>query len=177
MKKEFWRKAPQCDTCRYHCLGGKREDSIDTTTEWNEACHRWGYSFWPELEQAAICFDAEAFDLNVALKNKTDKEIWVKTHLCSQCAFYERNGEAYVDPPFKSQWDTEASLAKKKEEEWAMQHRCHGYANDPAHDKSGFCSSFLTIPQWAEVEALPIYNGERKRKWAEFKEMNLRNHA
>ena len=41
MKKEFWRKAPQCAKCVYHCPEGTRPDSIDPTTVWKEACH-WG---------------------------------------------------------------------------------------------------------------------------------------
>lgn len=134
MKKEFWRKAPQCAKCQFHCPEGTRPDSIDPTTVWKEACRCSGYSFWPELEESEICFD------------------------------------------FKTEGQNSSSKDKAEKEQWAMQHRCHGYTHDPAHDKGGFCSSFLTIAQWAEVESLPIYNGERKRKWAEFKEMNLNSH-
>ena len=38
MEKEFWRKAPQCNKCIYHCLEGRRPDSIDPESIWKEAC-------------------------------------------------------------------------------------------------------------------------------------------
>lgn len=74
MKKKFWRKAPQCAKCVYHCPEGARPDSIDPTTVWKEACHCCGYSFWPELGEAEMCFDFKTEGQNSAAKDKAEKE-------------------------------------------------------------------------------------------------------
>ena len=170
MKKEFWRKAPQCKTCTYHCPEGKRPDSIDPESIWKEACHCCGYSFWPELEEAEICFDYKG-KAGTAATDRADKERWAKKHLCIECAFYETNGlSAYIPLDRRDKGGEAAKLA-----EWNAERRCRGYVHDESHDKSGFCSSFLSLSQWAEVQACPPCSEEKRRKWEEFRAQNTSN--
>lgn len=56
---------------------------------------------------------------------------------------------------------------------WHAQDRCHGFFRSKEADKNCFCSSFLSLPQWATVSSTPIRAGQRIRKWEEFKELNL----
>ena len=176
MKKEFWRKAPQCTKCIYHCPEGIRPDSIDPTTVWKEACHSCGYSFWPELEEAEICFDFKTEGQNSAAKDKAEKEQWAKQHLCINCAFYETNGlSAYVPLNWKDE-DDNAPLGGRKEAskllEWMQERRCRGYVHVKEKDLNCFCSSFLSLNQWAEVQACPPCSEEKGRKWREFTALN-----
>ena len=145
---------------------------MDPTTIWKEACSHSGYNFWPQLEEAEICFNFKNKDIASRKKDKAETLEWVKKHPCTKCAFYERNGEAFVNPISKSKSDNEAILAKKKEEEWLTQYRCPGYAHVKEHDKDGFCSSFLTLDQWAELQSTPIQDDERMHKWDAFREKN-----
>ena len=122
MKKEFWRKAPQCAKCIYHCPEGPRPDAIDPTTDWKEACRCCGYSFWPELGDAEMCFDFKTEGQDSATSDNAEKEQWARQHLCFRCAFYEMNGyDAYVPLDCGS----EAS----KREEWRNERRCRGYVS------------------------------------------------
>lgn len=132
---------------------------MDPTTIWKEACSHSGYSLWPQLEEAEMCFNFKTKGLGSERKDKAEKLEWAKNHPCSKCAFYEMNG-----------FDLRDMKLIKDEEDWYAQHRCPGYASVKEHDKDGFCSSFLTLSQWAEVEATPIYGGERMRKWEQFRE-------
>lgn len=163
MKKEFWRKAPQCPTCTHHCPEGKRLDSIDPKTIWKEACRFCGYSFWPELEDAEICFDFKSQGRDSLKSDKAAKDKWAREHPCLHCAFYETNGIEYYDHPERG-----------KLEDWNAEHRCRGYVPIKEKDKNGFCSSYLSVNQWAEVESTPIYEGQRIRKWDEFRAINTK---
>lgn len=160
MKREFWRKAPQCAKCVYHCSEGTRPDSLDPSTVWKEACRFCGYSFWPELEEAVICFDFKSEGRNTS-KDKVEKDKWAKKHLCSQCAFYGMNG-----------FDLRDTKLIKNKDEWNAECRCRGYCPNKENDKGGFCSDYLSLDQWAEVEATPIYGGDRIRKWEMFRSIN-----
>lgn len=165
MKKEFWRKAPQCTKCIYHRPEGNRPDSIDPTTVWKEACHFCGYSFWPELGEAEICFDFKTEGQNSSTKDKTEKELWAKQHQCIYCAFYENNGlDVYVP--------IDKGGATAKLAEWRTERRCRGYVYVKDKDCNSFCSSFLTLSQWAEVQTCPPYSEEKSRKWREFTALN-----
>lgn len=165
MKKEFWRKAPQCAKCQFHCPEGTRPDSIDPTTLWKEACRCSGYSFWPELEEAAICFDFKTEGRNSSSKDIAEKEQWARRHLCINCAFYETNGlSAYVPLDGKSE---ESKLL-----EWMQERRCRGYVHVKEKDLNCFCSSFLSLNQWAEVQACPPCSEEKGKKWREFIALN-----
>ena len=161
MKKEFWRKSHQCSDCIYHSPQGLRQDSIDHATVWKEACRFNGYSFWPELKESEICFDYVSVRSNTEKKNMTRIDRWAHQHLCSQCAFYGMNGYDLCDKKII-----------RNPEEWHAQHRCHGYVHEKDADKSGFCSSYLSLTQWAVVETTPIQGMERGRIWEEFKEQN-----
>lgn len=165
MKKEFWRKAPQCAKCVYHCPEGARPDSIDPTTVWKEACHCCGYSFWPELGEAEMCFDFKTEGQNSAAKDKAEKEQWARQHLCIHCAFYETNGFAVYVP-----LDKGGEAAKMAE--WMQERRCRGYVSVKEKDLNCFCSSFLSLNQWAEVQACPPCSEEKGRKWREFTALN-----
>lgn len=164
MKKEFWRKAPQCEKCVYYCPKGNGRDVLDPKLVWREACRFSGYTFWPELEDAAICFDFKSEGQTSVVKDKAEKDKWVKQHLCNRCAFYGMNG-----------FDLRDMTLIKTVEEWNEQHRCRGYVNRAENDKNGFCSSYLSLEQWAEVEATPIFGGKRIRKWEEFRVLNQRD--
>lgn len=165
MKREFWRKAPQCAKCLFHCPKGTRLDSIDPTIAWKEACHCSGYSFWLELKEAEICFDFKTKGDNASYKDNAKKELWAKQHLCINCAFYETNGlSAYV--PLDG--NSEAS----KRQEWMNERRCRGYVHVKDKDLNCFCSSFLSLNQWAEVQACPPCSEEKRRKWDLFREIN-----
>ena len=161
MKKELWRKSSQCTDCIYHCPEGLRKESIDPTTVWKEACSFSGYSFWPELEECEICFDFERAGSNTRKQDKARIDRWVNNHLCSQCAFNGLNGYDLCD-----------KTIIRNPGEWHAQHRCHGYFHSMEAEKNCFCSSFLSLPQWATVELSPIRAGERIRKWEEFKVQN-----
>jgi len=157
MKKEFWRKAHQCAKCIYHCPEDTRSDSIDPTEVWKEACLRCGYSFWPELEEAEMRFDFKTEGQNSAAKDKAEKDQWARKHLCIRCAFYETNGlSTYVPLDGKSE--------TTKLAEWMQERRCHGYVNVKEKDLNCFCSSFLSLSQWAEVQACPPGSEEQSRK-------------
>ena len=53
MKKECYRKSPECGGCTFHRPEGKRpEAQIDPDAIWKEACSDTGYSFDPELGPA-----------------------------------------------------------------------------------------------------------------------------
>lgn len=166
MKKEFWRKSPLCNKCIYHSPEGKRPDSINPESIWKEACHCCGYSFWPELEEAEICFDYKSIENNPA-EDKAQRDKWAKQHQCIGCAFYETNGLSVYIP-----LDRGGETAKLAE--WNAERRCRGYVYDKAHDKSAFCSSFLSINQWAEVQACPPLSEEKSRKWRELTAYNIR---
>lgn len=176
MKKEFWRKAPQCAKCVYHCPEGTRPDSIDPTTVWKEACRCCGYSFWPELGEAEMCFDFKTEGANSAAKDKAEKEQWAKQHLCIHCAFYETNGlSAYVPLlDVKQEEDQVMSESTKAKilAEWNQERRCRGYVSVKEKDLNCFCSSFLSLSQWAEVQACPPCSEEKGRKWSEFTALN-----
>ena len=161
MKREFWRKAPQCKKCIYHIPEGKRPDSNDSGTVWKESCRFTGHSFWPELEEAEICFDFRSTGKDAEIADQAEKDKWAKGHLCAKCAFYGMNG-----------FDLRDQTLIRWPEEWHAQHRCRGYVHCIDHDKEGFCSSFLSIDQWAIIEATPIYGGERRRKRDLFREIN-----
>lgn len=165
MKKEFWRKTPQCTGCIYHCPEGTRPDSIAPSTVWKEACHCCGYSFWPELEEAEICFDFRTEGQDSAAKDKAEKEQWARQHLCIHCAFYETNGyDPYVPLDNKSEAD--------KMREWMQERRCHGYVHVEDKDFNCFCSSYLSLNQWAEVQACPPFSEEKSQKWRDFTALN-----
>jgi hypothetical protein len=100
---------------------------MDPTTIWKEACSHSGYSFWPQLEEAEICFNFKNKDIASRKKDKAETLEWVKKHPCTKCAFFGMNG---------------------------------------------FCSSFLTLDQWAELQSTPIYDSERMHKWDAFREKN-----
>ena len=161
MKKDFWRKSRQCADCIHHRSQGLRQESTDPVAVWKEACRFSGYSFWPDLEECEICFDFESSGSDTRKQDKTGIDRWVNNHLCSQCAFYGMNGYDLCD-----------KTIIRNPGEWNAQHRCHGYSRSKEADKNCFCSSFLSLPQWAAVESTPIRAGERIRKWEEFKEQN-----
>ncbi len=161
MKKEFWRKAPQCSSCVYHRPEGKRPHSVDPDTIWKESCFICGFSFWPELEEAEICFDYASQRKDSAMVDKAEKDRWAKKHICSRCAFYETNGFEYFDHPEIGKYEA-----------WNADFRCRGYIHIIDNDHNCFCSSFLSLEQWAEVESTPIYEGQRIRKWEEFRRVN-----
>ena len=165
MKKEFWRKAQQCAKCIHHCPEGSRPDSMDPTTVWEEACRCCGYSFWPELEEAEMCFDFKTEGQNSAEKDKAAKDQWARQHLCIHCAFYETNGfDVYVPLDKGSEAD--------KMREWRNDRRCRGYVSVKEKDLNCFCSSFLSLSQWAEIQASPLCSEEKIRKWREFTALN-----
>ena len=162
MKREFWRKAPQCAKCIYHCPEGPRPDSIDPHTIWKEACRSYGYSFWQELVEAEICFDYKTDQIIHDVEDQKEKDSWAKIHLCSSCAFYEMNGYELCD---KSIVGNQA--------EWDALHRCHGYIWNDEVEPEGNCLSYLSLEQWAIVEGTPIKEGERIRVWEKFRAENL----
>ena len=161
MKKEYWRKAQQCAKCVHHCPEGPRPHLMDPTTIWKEACSHSGYSFRPQLEEAEICFNFKNKDIASRRKDKTEMAEWARKHPCRKCAFYDMNGFELRDKKLI-----------KTEEDWYEQYRCPGYAHVKEHDKDGFCSSFLTLDQWAELQSTPIYDGERMQKWDAFRDDN-----
>ena len=85
MKKEFWRKAPQCSKCVYYSPEGTRPDPIDPTTEWKEACLCSGYFFWPEMEDAEICFDFRTKGRHPS-KDKDENDQWAMVQACPPCS-------------------------------------------------------------------------------------------
>ena len=163
MKKEFWRKAPQCAKCIYHCPEGTRPDSIDPTTVWKEACHCCGYSFWPELGEAEMCFDFKTEGPDSAARDKAEKEQWARQHLCHQCAFWENNGIAYLD-----------CEDKNRQAEWELGYRCQGFLHLPGDEP--ICRTFLTIEQWKEIESTPTESYARGEKYSLFRKRNMDNH-
>ena len=165
MRKEYWRKAAQCAKCVYHAPAGTRPDSMDPEAVWKEACHCCGYSFWPELEEAEMCYD---FSTGPGFEkvDKAEKEFWAKGHLCSQCAFYDMNGYSAYIPLDRG---GEAS----KRAEWNLERRCRGYVNVKEKDCGSFCSSFLSLDQWAEVQSCPPCSEEKGHKWNEFIAKNI----
>ena len=164
MKKEFWREAPQCLKCVYYSPVGTRPDSIDPTTGWKESCLCCGYSFWQELEDAEVCFDFKTKGRHPS-KDKDEKDRWAKQHRCIHCAFYETNGlSVYV--PLDRGGET-AKLA-----EWNAERRCRGYVPVNEKDCNVFCSSFLSLNQWAVVQACPPCSEEKSRIWKEFIALN-----
>ena len=170
MKKEYWRKAQQCAKCVYHCQEGTRPDALDPTTVWKEACRCSGYSLCPELKEAEMCFDFKTEGQNSAARDKAEKERWARRHLCKRCAFYETNGfDVYV--PLVKGGETE------KMREWRDERRCRGYVSVIEKDLNCFCSSFLSLNQWAEVQACPPYSEEKGRKWREFTALNTTSSA
>lgn len=138
---------------------------MDSTTIWKEACSHSGYSFWPQLEEAEICFNFKNKDIASRRKDKAETLEWVKKHPCTKCAFFGMNGFDL--------WDKKLIKNEKDwEENWNEQYRCPGYAHVKEHDKDGFCSSFLTLDQWAELQSTPIYDSERMHKWDAFRDDN-----
>lgn len=163
MKKEFWRKSRQCADCIHHRSQGLRQESTDPVAVRKEACRFSGYSFWQELEECEICFYFESAGSDTRKQYKTKIDRWANKHLCSQCAFFGINGYDLCD-----------KTIIRNPGEWHALHRCQGYFRSKEADKNCFCSSFLSLPQWATVESTPLRDGERIRKWEEFKKQNSR---
>ena len=55
---------------------------------------------------------------------------------------------------------------------WNQERRCRGYVSVKEKDLNCFCSSFLSLNQWAEVQACPPCSEEKGRKWREFTALN-----
>ncbi len=162
MRKEFWRKAQQCDKCIYHCPEGMRPGSLEPDTHWKEACRFCGTAFWQKLEMAEICYDFATDLIDLEGKDKKEKDVWARRHLCSKCAFYGMNGFEIRDK----------NLYKEKED-WDDQLRCRGYVHIPDKEPDGLCASFLSMDQWSIVELAPV-GAERIRRWNAFRNENIK---
>lgn len=112
-----------------------------------------------------MCFDFKTEGQNSVAKDKAEKEGWARLHQCLRCAFYETNGyDAYVPLDNKSEAD--------KMREWIQERRCRGYVSVKEKDLNCFCSSFLSLSQWAEVQACTPRSEEKGRKWRELIALN-----
>ena len=184
MKKECYRKSPDCAGCVFHRPEGKRQGAvIDPDAVWKEACGCTGYSFYPELEPDEICFDRLSEEQWIKIQKTSDSRgsedlspralLWVKTtaenskkwargHICTTCAFYGLNGYDILDK------------VQKKKLSWFTTLRCRGYVFDPSREaRCGVCCDYISLDQWATIVRTPITDGRRIAAWDGFKRENL----
>jgi hypothetical protein len=183
MKKECYRKSPECGGYIFHRPEGKRpEAQIDPDAIWKEACGDTGYSFVPELGPEEICFNhlddkqwdrvqktSGACPLDKTISPRTqlwariitaNSKDWVDRHVCRNCAFFALNGYDLCGMEMKQSWFTTL--------------RCRGYVSDPSREsKCGVCSDYISLKQWAEILRTPIDGGQRSAAWDRFKSGNL----
>lgn len=72
MSKEYWRKCTKCGACAHY------RDEVWKGERW-EACRRFGYRLWPELEPADDCEGYESPSLYTLRMQKEKKRKKSKT--------------------------------------------------------------------------------------------------
>ena len=188
MKKESYRKAPQCERCVFYRPEGPRPGSIDPDIIWKASCGYAGCSFQEDLEPADICFDAVSVTQwkgIVVEKNKNkeaesevsyrygkwydaiaaNNDAWRKSHPCASCAFFGRTGAAsYLNKD------------DKPDPGWFSERRCRGYVHAPEREKSPeACCDYISARQWTEICLTPKKAGRRRALLARFLEENRKN--
>jgi len=167
MKKEYYRKSRQCETCVFHCYDLEAH---------KESCKSAGYYLWDDLEPATICFDALTEEqwnmlqnIPVSLGKRAEKWYkihcsnnakWTSSHKCRSCAFFGENGHNGCEHDDREDYET-----------YPLTYRCRGYYQS-VEEKEGECHDYLTVEQWAIIQNTPKNTGERAALWEKFREQN-----